>query len=903
MLLLPKNGRLQGLDSSVKSNKTYGTNRINAYKIIENTLNLRPCKIFDKVLDDDGKEKRVLNKRETAIAQDKQEIIKRNFNEWIWKDPERREDLCQIYNEQFNSIRNRTYDGSHLTLAGMNTDIQLRPHQLNAIARVLYHGNTLLAHCVGAGKSFEMIASGMESKRLGLCKKPIYVVPNNIIGDFASDFYRLYPSANILVSTKDTFSKANRHKFFSKISTCEWDGIIIAHSQFTKMPISLERQQVLIEQQIKDISEGIRQVKNDNGENFTIKQLEAMRKKMEERLKKLNDQSNKDDILCFEQLGIDMMFIDEADIFKNLFIYSKMTNVSGISQTDSQRASDLFAKTQYLNEITNNRGVVFATGTPVSNSMAELYTMQRYLQYDLLKAKGLESFDAWASTFGETTTAMELTPDGTKFQLKTRFAKFFNLPELMTMFREVADIQTADMLDLPTPKANYKVISVPASPEQKEMIQSLGERAEQIKGGNVDPHIDNMLKITSDGKKLALEQRLINTLLPENKESKVMACVNNVYETWKDTKENLSTQLIFCDMSTPKNSSKNINEESITNETDPTFTSVYEDIKRKLVERGIPSHEIAFIHDTNNNEVLRKELFANVRSGKVRILIGSTSKMGAGSNMQDRIISLHDLDCPWRPRDLEQRSGRAIRQGNINSEVNIIRYVTEGTFDAYMFQTIEKKQSFISQVITGRVVQRSMDEVDDMSMRYAEIKAIACGDPKIMERCNLDIEVNKLNDLKSNYLNQKYELQDNILKRLPREITRIQEEISGLKEDIILKNQNPLSENDEFIGIELDGISYKDKAEAGTMLIELARQNPTENLVYIGKYRDFSLYTHFSMLAKECCLTIKNELNEKTKRLAQLTMELKLDEKDPDIIDDTEIDPAKEKITERALAR
>ncbi len=928
----------KGLDSSIKSNKTYGTNRINAYKIIENTLNLRPCKIFDKVLDDDGKEKRVLNKRETAIAQDKQEIIKRNFNEWIWKNPERREDLCQIYNEQFNSIRNRTYDGSHLTLAGMNTDIQLRPHQLNAIARVLYHGNTLLAHCVGAGKSFEMIASGMESKRLGLCKKPIYVVPNNIIGDFASDFYRLYPSANILVSTKDTFSKANRHKFFSKISTCEWDGIIIAHSQFTKMPISLERQQVLIEQQIKDISEGIRQVKNDNGENFTIKQLEAMRKKMEERLKKLNDQSNKDDILCFEQLGIDMMFIDEADIFKNLFIYSKMTNVSGISQTDSQRASDLFAKTQYLNEITNNRGVVFATGTPVSNSMAELYTMQRYLQYDLLKAKGLESFDAWASTFGETTTAMELTPDGTKFQLKTRFAKFFNLPELMTMFREVADIQTADMLDLPTPKANYKVISVPASPEQKEMIQSLGERAEQIKGGNVDPHIDNMLKITSDGKKLALEQRLINTLLPENKESKVMACVNNVYETWKDTKENLSTQLIFCDMSTPKNSSKNINEESITNETEPIFTSVYEDIKRKLVERGIPSHEIAFIHDTNNNEVLRKELFANVRSGKVRILIGSTSKMGAGSNMQDRIISLHDLDCPWRPRDLEQRSGRAIRQGNINPEVNIIRYVTEGTFDAYMFQTIEKKQSFISQVITGRVVQRSMDEVDDMSMRYAEIKAIACGDPKIMERCNLDIEVNKLNDLKSNYLNQKYELQDNILKRLPREMTRIQEEISGLKEDIILKNQNPLSENDEFIGIELDGVSYKDKAEAGTMLIELARQNPTENLVYIGKYRDFSLYTHFSMLAKECCLTIKNkssttitlgtdklgnfsrmnnalknldkrlveaehelqrltnelrtskiefekpfiyenELNEKTKRLAQLTMELKLDEK------------------------
>lgn len=952
----------KGLDSSVKSNKTYGTNRINAYKIIENTLNLRPCKIFDKVLDDDGKEKRVLNKRETAIAQDKQEIIKRNFNEWIWKEPERREDLCQIYNEQFNSIRNRTYDGSHLTLAGMNTDIQLRPHQLNAIARVLYHGNTLLAHCVGAGKSFEMIASGMESKRLGLCKKPIYVVPNNIIGDFASDFYRLYPSANILVSTKDTFSKANRHKFFSKISTCEWDGIIIAHSQFTKMPISLERQQALIEQQIEDISEGIRQVKNDNGENFTIKQLEAMRKKMEERLKKLNDQSNKDDILCFEQLGIDMMFIDEADIFKNLFIYSKMTNVSGISQTDSQRASDLFAKTQYLNEITNNRGVVFATGTPVSNSMAELYTMQRYLQYDLLKAKGLESFDAWASTFGETTTAMELTPDGTKFQLKTRFAKFFNLPELMTMFREVADIQTADMLDLPTPKANYKVISVPASPEQKEMIQSLGERAEQIKGGNVDPHIDNMLKITSDGKKLALEQRLINTLLPENKESKVMACVNNVYETWKDTKENLSTQLIFCDMSTPKNSSKNINEESITNETEPTFTSVYEDIKHKLVERGIPSHEIAFIHDTNNNEVLRKELFANVRSGKVRILIGSTSKMGAGSNMQDRIISLHDLDCPWRPRDLEQRSGRAIRQGNINPEVNIIRYVTEGTFDAYMFQTIEKKQSFISQVITGRVVQRSMDEVDDMSMRYAEIKAIACGDPKIMERCNLDIEVNKLNDLKSNYLNQKYELQDNILKRLPREMTRIQEEISGLKEDIILKNQNPLSENDEFIGIELDGVSYKDKAEAGTMLIELARQNSTENLVYIGKYRDFSLYTHFSMLAKECCLTIKNkssttitlgtdklgnfsrmnnalknldkrlveaehelqrltnelktskiefekpfiyenELNEKTKRLAQLTMELKLDEKDPDIIDDTEIDPAKEKIIERTLAR
>lgn len=953
----------KSLDNSIKVTKTYGTNRISAYKIIENTLNLRPCKVFDTIEDDEGNEKRVLNKRETAIAQDKQEIIKRNFNEWIWSDPERREDLCEIYNKLFNSIRNRTYDGSHLNLMGMNSDIQLRPHQLNAIARVLYHGNTLLAHCVGAGKTFEMIASGMESKRLGLCKKPIYVVPNNIIGDFAQDFYRLYPSANILVSTKDTFAKANRHKFFSKIATCEWDGIIIAHSQFTKMPISIERQEALIQSQIDDISMSIQQVKNNNGEKFTIKQLEGMKKKMEERLKKLNDQSKKDDILCFEQLGIDMMFIDEADVFKNLFIFSKMRNVSGISQTDSQRASDLFAKAQYLNELTNGRGVVFATGTPISNSMAELYTMQRYLQYDLLKSKGLESFDAWASTFGETTTAMELTPDGTKFQLKTRFSKFFNLPELMSMFREVADIQTADMLDLPTPKPNFEVISVSASIEQKEMIKQLGERAEKIKGGNVDPHEDNMLKITSDGKKLALDQRLVNPLLPENQNSKVIACIDNVYETWRNTKENLSTQLIFCDMSTPKISSKKINEESILKEDELAFTSVYEDIKRKLIERGIPSHEIAFIHDTNNNDVLRKELFASVRSGSVRILLGSTSKMGAGSNIQDRIISLHDLDCPWRPRDLEQRSGRAIRQGNINPEVNIIRYVTEGTFDAYMFQTIEKKQSFISQVITGRIVQRSMEEVDDMSMRYAEIKAIACGNPKIMERCNLDIEVNKLNDLKGNYLNQKYELENNILKKLPREIAKTEEMIVGIKEDIKLRNQNPLPEDDHFIGIKLDNVLYNDKTEAGNMLIEMVRKNTTKEPAYIGEYRSFPMYSHYSPLAMEYYLTLKNkvpilitagtdklgnfirinnalknldktlseteqkyillkqeldnsktefekpfpyedELNEKTKRLAELTLELKLDEKEPDIIDDSDISELdEEKIKEKVLER
>lgn len=953
----------KSLDDSIIVTKTYGTNRMSAYKIIENTLNLRPCKIFDTVEDESGNEKRILNKRETAIAQDKQEIIKRKFSEWIWTDPERREDLCEIYNRLFNSTRNRTYDGSHLTLSGMNADIQLRPHQLNAIARILYHGNTLLAHCVGAGKTFEMIAAGMESKRLGLSKKPIYVVPNNIIGDFAQDFYRLYPSADILVSTEDTFAKANRHKFFSKITTCEWDGIIISHSQFIKMPISIERQEALIQSQIDDISIGIQQVKNENGEKFTIKQLEGMKKKMEERLKKLNDRSSKDDILCFEQLGVDEMFIDEADVFKNLFIYSKMKNVSGISQTDSQRASDLFAKTQYLNEMTRGRGIVFATGTPVSNSMAELYTMQRYLQYDTLKSKGLESFDAWASTFGETTTAMELTPDGTKFQLKTRFSKFFNLPELMSMFREVADIQTADMLDLPTPKANYDVISVPASPLQKEMILALGERAEKIKSGNVDPHIDNMLKITSDGKKLALDQRLINPLLPENKESKVVACVNKVYDTWKNTKENLSTQLIFCDMSTPKISSKKINEESILEDTDIIFTSVYEDIKRKLVERGVPSHEVAFIHDTNNNDVLRKELFANVRSGKVRILLGSTSKMGAGSNFQDRIITLHDLDCPWRPRDLEQRSGRAIRQGNINPEVNIIRYVTEGTFDAYMFQTIEKKQSFISQVMTGKIIQRTMEEVDDMSMRYAEIKAIACGDPKIMERCDLDIEVSKLNDLKGNYLNQKYELQNNILKKLPREIMKTEQMISDLKEDIVLRNQNPLPGNDEFVGIKIDNVLYTDKAEAGSMLIESVIKNLTSEPAYIGEYRSFPIYSHHIALTKEFYITLKNrasimitvgtdrlgnfirmnnalknlektlteseqkltllhqelrtskeefekpfpyedELNEKTKRLAQLTMELKLDEREPDINDDSDMEePEEDIIKEREYER
>ena len=943
----------KSLDKGVKATKRYGTSRVNAYKILESTLNLRDVKVFDKDFDDDGKEIRVLNKKETAIAQDKQDIIKSEFNDWIWKDPERREQLCEIYNEKYNSIRNRTYDGSNLTFAGMNPDITLRKHQVDAIARILYGGNTLLAHSVGAGKTFEMIAAGMESKRLGFCSKPLYVVPNNIIGDFASDFYRLYPSANVLVATTDTLSKSNRHKFFARIATGEWDGIIITHSQFIKMPISDERQRVIIHKQIEEISNNIKMLKENDGEKFTIKQLEKMKRNLNVKLEKLNDSSKKDDILCFEQLGIDMLFVDEADLFKNLFLYSKMSNVSGITQTDSQRASDLFMKTQYLDGLTNYRGVVFATGTAISNSMAELYTMQRYLQYNVLQKYGLEAFDSWASTFGETVTAMELSPEGTGFRMKTRFSKFFNLPELMTMFREVADIQTPEMLNLPVPKAQFEIVSVPASEEQAKMIEGLAERAEKVRNREVTPYEDNMLKITSDGRKIALEQRLINPLLPENKGSKINACINNVYRLWEESADIKGTQLVFCDLSTPTKDSKNIietvkTEEGYVPDVDSEFTNVYDEIKKKLVAKGIPSHEIAFIHDAKT-DIQRKELFAKVRQGNIRVLLGSTSKMGAGTNVQDLIVALHDTDCPWRPRDLEQRRGRGIRQGNINETVHVIRYVTQGTFDSYLYQTIEKKQQFISQILTGKTPQRTMEEIDEAVMEYAAIKAIACGDPKIMERCNLELEVNKLNVLKASYQNQIYELQDNIIKKLPRQISTHEEIIRNVERDIATRDQHPLPDGEEFAGMVLDGVPYKDKAESGNMLIQLCKKHTTSEPHDIGEYRGFALKASFSQITAEYVLSIEKnwkysimmgtdklgniirinnalnglekllaehkqeltslqsqletskievgrpfdreeELQEKTRRLSKLTIELKLDQKDPGIIDEDEID-------------
>lgn len=928
----------KSLDNGVRATKTFGTHRINAYKIIENTLNLRDVKIFDTKLDDEGKEVRVLNKKETAIAQDKQDIIKSRFIEWVWSDPDRRENLTKIYNEKFNSIRNRTYDGSHLSFVGMNTDIKLRKHQIDAIARILYGGNTLLAHSVGAGKTFEMIGAGMEAKRLGLCSKPIYVVPNNIINDFASDFYRLYPSANILVATTDTLSKNNRHQFFSRISTGEWDGVIVTHSQFIKMPISTERQIKMMEDQIEEITNSIEAIKNNNGERYTVKQLEAMKKRLKEKMQKLNDNSKKDDILCFEQLGIDMMFVDEADLFKNLFLFSKMRNVSGISQTNSQRASDLFMKTRYLDELTDYRGVVFATGTPVANSMAELYTMQRYLQYNILQEHGLESFDAWASTFGETTTAMELTPEGNGFRLKTRFSRFYNLPELMTLFKEVADIQTADMLQLPIPKMHQEIISAPASNEQKEMIKALGDRAEAIRNREVDPHIDNMLKITNDGRKLALDQRIINPLLPDDPNSKVNACVDNIYRIWKEYKDENLTQIMFCDLSTPSGKNE---------------FNVYDDIKVKLIAKGIPEEEVEHVHIAKT-EKQKQDLFSKVKQGKVRVINGSTSKMGAGTNIQDRLVALHDLDCPWRPRDLEQRHGRIARQGNLNSDAFIYTYVTEGTFDSYLYQTIEKKQTFISQIFTSKTPQRVMEEIDEAVLNYAEIKAIASGDPKIMERCNLEQEINKLNVLKASFLNQKYEYQDAVVKKYPQQISQLEEAIENLKLDIKQRNQNPLPSNDDFVGMTLNNVFIQDKAEAGGKLIEQCQAITSPDPILIGKYRSFELYVFFDSFHAEYKLQLKGhgryqiglgtdkygnivrinnvldglekqlqenenalvdiknqlvsakieaekpfdreeELQRKTKEFARLTMELKLEETESNIIDVDEIDSSTEK--------
>ena len=753
---------------NVRAYNTYGTSRINAYKIIEETLNLKDVRIFDYIEDDEGKKKAVLNKKETAIAQSKQEMIKQEFQDWIWSDPERRERLCKSYNEKFNSVRPREYDGSHIIFNGMNPEIELREHQKNAVAHILYGGNTLLAHAVGAGKTFEMVAAAQESKRLGLCNKSLFVVPNHLTEQWAAEYLQLYPAANILVATKKDFETKNRKKFCGRIATGDYDAVIIGHSQFEKIPMSIERQRAILEQQLEEITEGIAELKRNRGENFSIKQLEKSKKSIRQKLDKLNDQTKKDDVVTFEELGVDRLFVDESHYYKNLYLYTKMRNVGGIAQTEAQKSSDLFMKCRYLDELTGGRGTVFATGTPISNSMVELYTIQRYLQYDTLAKNELQHFDAWASTFGETVTAIELTPEGTGYRAKTRFAKFFNLPELMSMFKEVADIRTADMLELPVPKANFHSVAVKPSEIQKDMVAKLAERAELVRKGNVDASVDNMLKITNDGRKLALDQRMLNEMLPDFEGSKINACIDNIYRIWEETADKKSAQLVFCDLSTPKN--------------DGTF-SVYNDIRKKLIERGVPESEVRFIHEADT-DVKKKELFQKTRKGEVRVLLGSTQKMGAGTNVQDRLIALHDIDCPWRPSDLEQRAGRIIRQGNSNPEVEIYRYVTEQTFDAYLYQLVEGKQKFASQIMTSKSPVRSADDIDETALSYAEIKMLATGNPYIKEKMDLDIQVQKLKLLKANYLSEKYNLEDKIIKFYPQKIAALNNTIKALEQDL-----------------------------------------------------------------------------------------------------------------------
>ena len=835
--------------SNVKAYSTYGTSRINAYKIIEQTLNLKDVKIFDTIIDEEGRKQRVLNKKETAIAQAKQDSIKQAFLDWVWQDPERREKLTRLYNDRFNSIRPREYDGSHLNFVGMNPEIKLRPHQVNAIAHVLYGNNVLLAHEVGAGKTFEMVASAMESKRLGLCNKSLFVVPNHIIEQFASEFLQLYPSANILVATKKDFETKNRKKFCSRIATGDYDAIIIGHSQFEKIPMSIERQREQLEQQISDILKGIDMAKRERGENFTIKQLEKSRRILENKLEKLNTQDRKDDVVTFEELGIDKLFVDEAHNYKNLFLYTKMRNVGGIAQTEAQKSSDLFMKCRYLDEITNGKGTVFATGTPVSNSMVELYTMQRYLQYDGLRNQGLEHFDNWASTFGETVTAIELAPEGTGYRSKTRFAKFHNLPELMALFKEVADIQTADTLNLPTPEVENHNIVVKPSEIQKDMVKELGERAERIRNGSVDASIDNMLKITNEGRKLALDQRLINPLLEDADTSKVKTCVDNIYDIYTKGQDNKLTQLVFCDLSTPKDN-KGYEQDS--------FLDAYNDIKKKLIEKGIPDNEIAFIHEADS-EAKKKELFSKVRTGDVRVLIGSTQKMGAGTNVQDRLIALHHLDCPWRPSDLTQRNGRMIRQGNQNDKVHVYSYVTEGTFDAYLYQLVEQKQKFISQIMTSKTPMRTMEDIDEKALSYGEIKALATGNPKILEKTNLDSEVAKLKLLKQNFMSQKYDLQDKTLKYFPQEIAKSNERIAAMEEDIIKLQEYTKPNADGFTPMKFDNQTYSDKENAGKKLLECCKELKSMEEKEIGEYRGFKMKLAFNSFSKNFQLTLKNK--------------------------------------------
>ena len=828
---------------NVRAYNTYGTSRINAYKIIEETLNLKDVRIFDYIEDDEGKKKAVLNKKETAIAQSKQEMIKQEFQDWIWSDPERRERLCKSYNEKFNSVRPREYDGSHIIFNGMNPEIELREHQKNAVAHILYGGNTLLAHAVGAGKTFEMVAAAQESKRLGLCNKSLFVVPNHLTEQWAAEYLQLYPAANILVATKKDFETKNRKKFCGRIATGDYDAVIIGHSQFEKIPMSIERQRAILEQQLEEITGGIAELKRNRGENFSIKQLEKSKKSIKQKLDKLNDQTKKDDVVTFEELGVDRLFVDESHYYKNLYLYTKMRNVGGIAQTEAQKSSDLFMKCRYLDEITGGRGTVFATGTPISNSMVELYTIQRYLQYNTLVKNGLQHFDAWASTFGETITAVELTPEGTGYRAKTRFAKFYNLPELMAMFKEVADIKTADMLNLPVPEAKYHNIAVKPSEMQKEMVASLAERAEQVRGGGVDSSVDNMLKITNDGRKLALDQRMLNDMLPDFEGSKINACVDNIYRIWKENADKKSAQLVFCDLSTPKN--------------DGTF-SVYNDIRKKLIERGIPESEVKFIHEADT-DMKKKELFQKTRKGEVRVLLGSTQKMGAGTNVQDKLIALHDVDCPWRPSDLEQRSGRIVRQGNENPQVDIYRYVTEQTFDAYLYQLVEGKQKFASQIMTSKSPVRSAEDIDETALSYAEIKMLATGNPYIKEKMDLDIQVQKLKMLKSNFLSEKYGLEDKVIKFYPQQIAYLKSRVEGLTKDVETAKSHPKPIDEQPLGMMVLGVSYSEKAEAGQAIINTCKSMNSPDAIPLGEYRGFQMELYFDTVQRNYVVKLKGE--------------------------------------------
>ena len=830
--------------SNVKAHNTYGTGRVNGYKIMEETLNLRDVRIFDYIEDGNGRKTAVLNKKETAIAQGKQELIKQAFADWIWSDPERREQLTKLYNEKFNSIRPREYDGSHLNFVGINPEITLRPHQVNAIAHILYGGNTLLAHVVGAGKTFEMVAAAQESKRLGLCQKSLFVVPNHLTEQWASEYLQLYPSANILVATKKDFETKNRKKFCGRIATGDYDAVIIGHSQFEKIPMSLERQRAILQQQLDEVLDGISELKKNRGDNFSIKQLERTKKTVKQKLDKLNDQSRKDDVVTFEELGVDRIFIDEAHYYKNLAAFTKMRNVGGISQTEAMKSSDLYMKCRYLDQLTGGRGVVFATGTPISNSMVEMYTMQKYLQYSTLKRNDLLHFDAWASTFGETVTAIELSPEGTGYRAKTRFAKFYNLPELMAMFKETADIQTADMLKLPVPEAHYHSVVLKPSETQKEMVAGLSERAERVRNKMVDSSVDNMLLITNDGRKLALDQRLMNDMLPDSETSKVGACAENVFDIWQRTADRKSTQMVFCDLSTPHGDGK---------------FNVYDDLRNKLIAKGIPEEEIAYIH-TANSEAQKKELFGKVRSGQVRVLIGSTQKMGAGTNVQTKLAALHHLDCPWRPSDLQQREGRIIRQGNENKEVDIYTYVTENTFDSYLYQLVESKQKFIGQIMTSKSPVRSAEDIDETALSYAEIKALCAGNPHIKEKMDLDIDVSRLKLLKANHLSQRYSLEDQILKEFPQRIRSLEQRIEGYQADIDQRKRNTEPNEDGFSPMIMPGGTVREKKAAGDAILGLCKSMTSPDPIPIGQYRGFDMELSFDTFSREYKITLIHQL-------------------------------------------